>query len=258
MVTISACIEWLFADDDRPFVDRVHAAADAGFDAVEFWLWDNKDLPALRQAADRRGITITGFVTQPFVDLVNADSHSAYLDGLRTSSEAAASVGVTTLITQCGVRDESLPEQQQFQNLVDGLRRAADVVEPMGITLLAEPLNIFDHPDQYLRHSHRGRDVIASVDHPNVKMLYDRYHSFRMDEVIAEGVSGFFDHIREIHIAGPTRNDPTADDAIDWSSELSFWAASGYNGVIGLEYQPRGRTEDGLGYIVESIRHAFA
>lgn len=257
MVKVSACIEWLFADGDRSYEDRIRAAADAGFDSVEFWLWADKDLTALRRAADSRGVSIAGFVTQPFVELVDSRTHDVYLEGLRRSCAAAGSIGVETLITQCGTRVDTLPEETQFANLVDALRRAADVVEPFGITLLAEPLNIEDHPDQYLRHSHRGRDVIAAVQHPNVRMLYDRYHSFRMGEARGEGVTGFFDQIHEIHIAGPTRNDPTPADTIDWDAELAAWAASGYDGTIGLEYQPRGQTEDGLPYILELIGRHF-
>ncbi len=258
MVRISACIELLFAEGSRPFEDRVHAAADAGLDAVEFWLYDNKDLKAIRRTADARNIDIAGFVTQPFVALADESTHDAYLAGLVQSCEAADSVGVDMLITQCGTRVEKYQEEVQFHNLVTGLSRAAEVVERFGITLLAEPLNIFDHPDQYLRQSKRGREVVTAVDSPHLKMLYDRYHSFRMGEGSAEGVAGFFDDIAEIHVAGPTRSDPASDDAIDWPTELGTWADSGCAGTIGLEYQPRGRTEDGLPYILQEIRDAFS
>jgi hydroxypyruvate isomerase len=257
-VKVSACIEWLFGEGDRSFSDRVHAAADAGLDAVEFWLYENKDLKAIRRTADSRGIDIAGFVTQPFVELTDGSTHKEYLDGLERSCQTATDVDVSTLITQCGPRVDKFAEEIQFNNLASGLAQAAEVVEKYGITLLAEPLNIFDHPDQYLRHSYRGRDLVAAVNHPNLKMLYDRYHAFRMEEATNEGIVGFFDKIGEIHLAGPTRRDPTPEDQIDWRTELNAWAQAGFSGTIGLEYMPRGVTEDGLAFILAEIRKAFS
>ena len=45
MARYSACIEMLFPE--LPFVERVKAALDCGYDAVEFWQWHTKDIPAL-------------------------------------------------------------------------------------------------------------------------------------------------------------------------------------------------------------------
>ena len=44
----SACIETLYGE--LPFLERFRAAREDGFDAVEFWSWTDKDLPAVKAA----------------------------------------------------------------------------------------------------------------------------------------------------------------------------------------------------------------
>jgi len=48
--------------DDEPFHDRIHRAAAADVDAVEFWDWREKDLDAVESAADEAGVEIVGCV----------------------------------------------------------------------------------------------------------------------------------------------------------------------------------------------------
>ena len=49
----SDCIDALY--QEIPFLDRVQAAQDDGFDAVEFWGWPEKDLNAVKEAAEKAG-----------------------------------------------------------------------------------------------------------------------------------------------------------------------------------------------------------
>ena len=48
----SACIEPMYAE--LPFYDRFQAAKDDGFEYVEFWSWTDKDLTAVKKAADKK------------------------------------------------------------------------------------------------------------------------------------------------------------------------------------------------------------
>ena len=49
----SACIETLYTE--LPFLERFSAARADGFDFVEFWSWTDKDLAAVKAAADAAG-----------------------------------------------------------------------------------------------------------------------------------------------------------------------------------------------------------
>ena len=55
----SACIEPMYYE--IPFLDRFQAAKDDGFEYVEFWSWTDKDLDAVKAAAEKAGIGISGF-----------------------------------------------------------------------------------------------------------------------------------------------------------------------------------------------------
>ena len=55
----SACIEPMYRE--LPFLDRFQAAKNDGFDFVEFWSWTDKDLDAVKSAAGKAGIGISGF-----------------------------------------------------------------------------------------------------------------------------------------------------------------------------------------------------
>ena len=56
----SVCIEMIYTE--YPFLDRIKIAAEQGFDAVEFWNWDNKDLPADTGTAEEAGVEGEGLV----------------------------------------------------------------------------------------------------------------------------------------------------------------------------------------------------
>ena len=47
----SACIEPMYSE--IPFLDRFQAAKDDGFEYVEFWSWTDKDLDAVKAAAEK-------------------------------------------------------------------------------------------------------------------------------------------------------------------------------------------------------------
>ena len=53
----SACIEPMYCE--LPFLDRFQAAKNDGFDFVEFWSWTDKDLDAVKAAAEKAGIGIS-------------------------------------------------------------------------------------------------------------------------------------------------------------------------------------------------------
>ena len=55
----SACIETLYTE--LPFLERFRAAKADGFEFVEFWSWTDKDLAAVKAAADAAGVGISGF-----------------------------------------------------------------------------------------------------------------------------------------------------------------------------------------------------
>ena len=52
VMKLSACIEWLFADETDDISQRVRKAAECGLYGVEFHLWRDKPLSDIRRALD--------------------------------------------------------------------------------------------------------------------------------------------------------------------------------------------------------------
>ena len=87
----SACIESMYRE--LPFLERFRAAREDGFDFVEFWSWEDKDLAAVRSAAAEAGIAIAGFNGDGPFSLIDPAQKEDYLDYLRRSVAAAQTLG---------------------------------------------------------------------------------------------------------------------------------------------------------------------
>src|SRR4051812_47632524 len=86
---LSGCIESLFMREHDAVDARIRACAAAGLDAVEFWLWRDKDLDKIERALGDTGLALTLFSAEPRSPIVDPATHSAFLAGLRESATVA-------------------------------------------------------------------------------------------------------------------------------------------------------------------------
>ena len=91
----SACIEPMYSD--LPFLERFQAAKDDGFEFVEFWGWTDKDLDAVKVAAEKAGIGIAGFNGDAELSLIDPVQKTEYLEFLKKSVAAAQKVGARSV-----------------------------------------------------------------------------------------------------------------------------------------------------------------
>jgi hydroxypyruvate isomerase len=245
----SACIELLFAAEHPGFADRIRAAKAAGFDAVEFWRGSNKDLDAVQAALAETGLPLAGILCEPIAPLTNPDAHAGYLDGLRTSLAIAQRLGAPLLIGQTGDEQAGVARAAQHAAIVKVLKEAAKILEGTGVVLALEPLNDrVDHPGYYLTSTEEGLDIVDEVSRPEVRLLYDIYHSAVMGERIEDVLQGRVDRVVHVHLAdAPGRHEP-GTGAMDYRDRLGWLVAQGYDGLVGLEYRPVRPTAEGLGF----------
>lgn len=261
MTRYSACIEWLFADADglpalpgtvegtragalQPsFADRVRATKAAGLDAVEFWHWSNKNLDAIASALAETGLPLAGILCEPIAQITDPATHPAFLEAVRASATTARHLGAPVIIAQAGDSRPGVPRADQHAALVAALSRAADVLVGSGVTLALEPLNDrIDHPGYYLTSTVEGLDIIDEVGRPEVRLLYDIYHSAMMGERTEEVLASRVDRVVHAHLADTLgRGEPGSGD-MDWRHRVRWLEANGYRGLIGLEYRPTAGT----------------
>lgn len=247
MTKLSACIEMLFTAESSDPAQRIHLAKAEGFEAVEFWLWSNKDLDAIERALDQTGVKLAGIVAEPFAKLTNPRTHDDFLRGLEQSRDVALRLGAPVLICQSGNNRLLVDRQRQRDALTLVLQRSADVLAGSGVRLGLEPLNDrVDHPLYFLTSTSEALDIMDAVDRPEIGITYDLYHSMVMGEDPVTVIGDRGSHIVHLHIADhPGRNQP-GSGKLDLLTPLTALIAQGYTGYVGLEFRPTADTKTAL------------
>lgn len=236
---LSACIEWLFADEADDVADRIRLAHEHGVDAVEFWKWTNKDIGSIERALKETGLPLASFVAEPMIPLTDIANKAAFLEGLKASIETARRLGARTLIAQAGNDLEGKSRQEQRDALTETLAAAGEVLAGSGVRLGVEPLNtLIDHVGYFLPSTCEGLEIARATERDEIGIIYDVYHSAVMGEDTAEVIGSDIDRVLHIHIADhPGRNEP-GSGAIDLKQRVDWLFANGYQGAVGLEYRP--------------------
>ncbi|HWA20680.1 MAG TPA: TIM barrel protein [Devosia sp.] len=247
MIGFSACIEWLFAAEAPDFPDRIRAAKSAGLAGVEFWGASGKDLDATRAALDETGLPLLGTLVEPMRQITDPEMHDAWLAGLETSLAAALKLGSRAMIVTTGDERHDTSRPLQHAALVKVLSAAAGIVRGSGVTLMLEPLNDrVDHVGYYLTSTSEGLDIVDEVDRPEVKLVYDIYHSAMMGEATETVLEGRLDRVAHVHLADTQGRHEPGSGTMDWQARLDWLFSNGYQGLVGLEYRPTGPTLDSL------------
>jgi hydroxypyruvate isomerase len=253
MERFSANIAFLFAE--RPFLERIDAAKAAGFTAVECHFPYDIPVDVLKARLDEAGVRLSGLNTAPG-DVARGDWGLAGVPGreadFRRDFDQAASYATTLGARVIHVMAGIVPAEQRGEarrTYVGNLREAARSIAGSGITLVLEPLNTRDKPGYLVSRSDDLAEIIAEIGEPDVKLMFDVYHVQVMEGDLIRRLERHRPIIGHIQIAAaPSRAEPDEGE-IAYRAIFDAIAAIGYDGLIGLEYKPRGRTEDGLGWM---------
>jgi len=236
-LALSSCIEWQFADAGD-LAARIHAAKAAGFAAVEFHLWRDKPIAAMGDALTQTGLRLTGVCVDPRRSIIDPAERGEMLDAVRDTIAATACLGAPALIVASGFRVEGMSEEEHFANAVLALKGAAQLAEAAGVTLLLEPLNTKLFSAMYLVSTTLGLDLVEAVNSPNLRLLYDVWHSAVMGEDMAQVLAGRIHLVAHVQVADmPDRNEP-GTGSLDWAQVMQTLRDLDYQGAIGMEYFP--------------------
>lgn len=254
MPQFTANIAFLFPE--LPFLDRIDAARAAGFDKVECHFPYEFPVEVLRERLDRAGVRLTGLNTQPG-DRARGEWGRAAVPGLEAEFRAdfeqavsyATALGASVIHVMAGI----VPAEARAaarRTYVGNLRAAARAVAGARLTLILEPLNARDVPGYLVSRSDDLAEIIAEIGEPNVKLLFDVYHVQIMEGDLIRRIEKHRDIIGHIQVAGvPSRAEPDDDNEVNFAAIFRTLEAIGYQGLVGLEYRPRGRTQDGLAWM---------
>jgi hydroxypyruvate isomerase len=251
MPRFAANLAYLFVE--RPLIERFGAAAAAGFKAVELQFPYAVGPAAVRAEIAKHGLTQLGINTP--LGPRDGDTGLAAVPGREREWEAAfkqaldyvVAIGGTAIHCMAGkVPPEQRPAAER--TFIANLTRAADVAREHNITLLIEPLNARDRPNYFLNRVEQAADIIAKIERPNVKIQFDFYH---VQIIGGDLITRFEKHqplIGHVQIAAvPSRAEPDEGE-INYPGVFAAIDRLGWSGWTACEYQPRGRTEQGLGW----------
>ena len=232
----SACIEMLFSDRTPDLAQRIHLAAAAGYKAVEFWHWSTKDLDAIAAALRETGLRVAGFVAEPMIALNDPANHARFLAALPASVATAQRLGAPFLYIQGGSTRPGVPAADQTQALVSLLSAAADVLHGTGVTLLLEPVS--DADNGFLTHAAQGLSIVARVNRPEVRLLYDLFHAAVAGEDLAATVGPHLHLIGHFHVADHPGRGAPGSGTLPLAADLAWIRSQGYTGLFGMEHHP--------------------
>lgn len=254
MPRFAANLSFLF--NERPFLERFAAARAAGFAAVEFHFPYEHDRAALAEVVLTSAQEVVLFNLPPG-NWAAGDRGIAchprriaeFQDGVGLAIEYARLLGCGRLNCLAGIAPVDITPQQARDTLIENLRFAAAVTVRAGIELVLEPLNTRDTPGFFPSTSRDALDLIAAVGSANLRLQYDIYHAQVMEGDLARTLQEHLLQIGHIQLAdNPGRHEPGSGE-INFPFLLEHLDRIGYDGWVGCEYKPGGRTEDSFGWL---------
>ena len=251
MIRFSANLGFLWQQIE--LCDAIRAAAAAGFQAVEFHWPYEVDAALVAATLKETKLPLLGLNTR-LGDKEAGEFGLSAVPGRQEQAigyiDEAVSYAVETncrnIHVMAGKSDASARAEQIYR---ENLHYACQEASVHGINILIEPINQRDVPGYHLSTIEAAIQTIEAVASPNLKLMFDCYHTQIMQGDICQRLEKYLDFIGHVQIAAvPDRAEPDHGE-LNYPEILSFLDHTGYNGYVGAEYRPRTTTEQGLSWM---------
>jgi len=248
MPRFSANLGHLFVE--YPLIERIGAAAKAGFKAIELQLPYELAPSAVKAEIDRHGLVMLninspqGSGGEPGLAAV-AGREQEFWTLFEKALDYVTAIGGTSIHVLSGiVPPHERPAAEKV--IVGNLQRAADAAAAKNIFLMLEPLNQRDRPDYFVSRIEHIADIIGKVGRPNLKIMYDFYHVQVMQGDVLKRMEAHLPLIGHVQFAGPPTRVPPQMGELNFPVIFEAIDAMGWKGWVGAEYGPGGPTVDSL------------
>jgi hydroxypyruvate isomerase len=226
-------------------VDQLKFMSDQGFTALE----DNDlvarpvaDQEKIGQTLTRLGMQMGVFVAtkdfkNPTFALNKPEIQQAFLADIRLAVEVSKRVNAKWCTVVPGCYDQKLDWGYQTANVVDNLRRCAEICEKAGLIMVIEALNHHrDHPGLFLTKIAQSFMICRAVDSPSCKILFDMYHQQITEGNIIPNIDLAWSEVAYFQVGdNPGRKEPTTGE-MNYRNIFRQIHSKGFNGVIGMEH----------------------
>lgn len=177
-----------------------------------------------------------------------------FLAGCRKAIEVAKRTNAKWTTVVPGDFQRELPIGLQTSNVIEALRRGADILAPTGLVMVLEPLS--DTPDLFLRNSDQTYMICKAVNSPACKILFDMYHMQRNEGNIINNIDKCWDEIGYFQIGdNPGRKEPTTGE-MNYKNIFKHIYSKGYKGVLGMEHGISKPGKEGEEALIQAYRES--
>ena len=245
----------------KDLLDQLKFMADAGFRALE----DNRLMQRptemqekIGNQLDKLGMKMGVFVVDKGGNAANslaagsAEFQDIFLNACKKAVEVSKRVNARWMTVVPGNFERKIPLGIQTANVIESLRRGAEILEPHGLVMVLEPLS--DTPDLFLRHSDQTYLICKSVNSAACKLLYDIYHMQKNEGHIITNMDLTWDEIAYIQIGdNPGRKEPTTGE-INYKNVFKHIYDKGYRGIMGMEHGNFSKGKEGEQAVIQAYR----
>jgi hydroxypyruvate isomerase len=254
----------MFKNNAGPdFIDQIKYAYDMGFRAIEDNGMTGRPADQQQKIGDtlaKLGMTMGVFVLNKGGNgentlTANKPEHvEIFLKGCRQAVEVSKRVNAKWVTVVPGDFERHLSIGMQTTNVIEALRKGAEILEPHGIIMVLEPLS--DTPDLFLRHSDQTYEICKAVKSPSCKILFDMYHMQRNEGNMINNMDAAWDEIAYFQIGdNPGRNEPTTGE-VNYKNIFKHIYNKGYKGVLGMEHGNSVKGKDGEAVLIKAYRES--
>ena len=246
---------------EAPLLERFGRAAEAGFSAVEFW-WPGHDveLGQIERAVEDAALKVALFNFDAG-DMPAGDRGLAgdpgreqqFRENVPVALELARSLGCRRINALAGHEIPGMDRDEQLALARENVRFAAD--DAAGITVMVEAVNTFENGPYLLYTTEQAVEFVREVGRENVRVQHDFYHMQRMEGNLVANLREHIGSIGHVQVAdSPGRGEPGTGE-IHYPYVLAELERLGYDGYVGLEYNPTTETtEESLEWLPKELR----
>lgn len=254
MPKFAANLSMLFTEVD--FLDRFDAAANAGFEGVEYLFPYAFSVDEIKNKLEKNNLKQVLF-NLPAGNWDDGDRGIAvdpnrmeeFKSGVPKAIAYAKALGCNQVNCLAGIVPRGVTPHDAHNAFVINLRYAAQLLKAEGIHLVIEAINTRDIPGFFLNTTQQAKAIIDEVGSDNLSIQYDIYHMQIMEGDLTPTMTENAAQIAHVQLAdNPGRNEPGTGE-INYPFVLKHLEELGYQGWVGCEYKPKTTTSEGLNWL---------
>jgi hydroxypyruvate isomerase len=249
------------------FDEKLESAARAGLQSVEligeYAAWSDADFARVKKTARSFGLGMDTLLGSPDwnkrpVSMVDPAHRDGFLADVRTAIAAARKLEIPQIILMSGNAIPGRTHDEQYASLLEGAKRAGDLIAEAKLTAIVEPLNsLVNHKGFFLTTCTEGIKLIREVDNPHVRLLFDLYHEQVQQGNVIRTLIEAAPSVAVFHVAdNPGRNDPGTGE-MNYSNIYKAIQKTGFSGYLTMEYLPLGDQVASLTKAADGFRTAI-